>query len=310
MSESDLASPQRSPWTSAIFILLTMFAGFVVIGPAIGFFVSLPFIDGSIVDFVANVGDPIAHPEVKTPLFILQACATFFGLIVGPALYWFAVEKQNVLTLIKPGTNHLAFIITGIIVISFMAVNSIFIEWNAHLHFPEFLKDIEQWARARETYAEELTEFLTTFSSPGEFLFAFFIIAVLPGIGEELVFRGLLQPQLQRATGNAHVAIWISAILFSAFHMQFFGFVPRALLGALFGYLYLWSGNLLIPIIGHFVNNGFMVLMLYLRQLGFIDLDVETTQAAPWPAVIGFSIITFALLAYLKRLFERNSSPA
>jgi len=310
MSESDLITSQRSPWTSAIFILLTMFAGFVVIGPAIGFFVALPFIDGSFFDFVTNVGDPISHPEVKTPLFILQACATFFGLILGPALYWFAIEKQNVLMLLKKGTNPIAFVITGIVVITFMAVNSVFIEWNAHLHFPGFFNDFEQWARARETYAEEITKFLTTFSSLSEFLFAFFIIAVLPGIGEELVFRGLLQPQLHRATGNAHVAIWISAFLFSAIHMQFFGFVPRVLLGALFGYLYLWSGNLLIPMFAHFLNNGFSVLMLYLKQLGIIEIDIDSTEAAPWPAVISFAIITFGLLSYLKRLFERNSSPA
>ncbi len=310
MSESDLAPPQRSAWTSAILILLMMFAGFVVVGPLIGFFVALPFIEGSALDFITNVGDPVSHPEIKTPLFIIQACATLFGLILGPALYWFAIEKQNVLSLLKKGTSPIAFIIVGIIMISFMVVNSVFIEWNANLHFPEFLNDFEQWARSRETYAEEITTFLTSFSSFGEFLFAFFIIAVLPGIGEELVFRGLLQPQLQRATGNAHIAIWISAVLFSTIHMQFFGFVPRVLLGALFGYLYLWSGNLLIPMFAHFMNNGFSVLMLYLRQLGIIDIDIETTEAAPWTAVISFAIITFGLLAYLKKLFERNSSLA
>jgi uncharacterized protein len=287
-----------------------MFAGFVVIGPLIGFFGALPFIDGSALDFISNVGDPVSHPEIKTPLFILQACATFFGLIVGPALYWFAIEKQNVLTLLKKGTNPIAFVFTGIVVITFMAVNSVFIEWNANFHFPAFLNDFEQWARSRETYAEEITKFLTTFNSLGEFLFAFFIIAVLPGIGEELVFRGLLQPQLHRATGNAHVAIWISAFLFSAIHMQFFGFVPRVLLGALFGYLYLWSGNLLIPMFAHFLNNGFSLLMLYLKQLGMVDIDIDITEAAPWTAVISFAIITFGLLAYLKKLLNRNSSPA
>lgn len=308
MSEFELAPPQRSPWVSAIFVLLTMFSGFVVIGPLIGILIAIPFMDYSLIDFVDHVGNPVSHPEIKIPLYIMQGCATLFGLIVGPALYWFAIEKQSVFSLLKKGVSPFALAITGIIVISFMAVNSVFIEWNANFHFPEFLKGFEQWARARETYAEELTKFLTTFGSTGEFLFAFFIIAVLPGIGEELVFRGMLQPQLHRATGNAHIAIWISAILFSAIHMQFFGFVPRVLLGALFGYLYLWSGNLLIPMFAHFMNNGFSVLMLYLRQLGLVDIDVESTEAAPWPTVISFAIITFGLLAYSKKIFERNSS--
>jgi uncharacterized membrane protein (Fun14 family) len=120
----------------------------------------------------------------------------------------------------------------------------------------------------------------------------------------------MLQPQLQRATRNAHVAIWISAFLFSSLHMQFFGFVPRLALGALFGYLYSWSGNLIVPIVAHFINNGFSLLMLYLHQLGKIDIDLESTKAVPWPAVISGTILTLVLLAYLKIRFERNRTAA
>jgi membrane protease YdiL (CAAX protease family) len=120
----------------------------------------------------------------------------------------------------------------------------------------------------------------------------------------------MLQSQLQRATKNVHAAIWISAFLFSSLHMQFFGFVPRLFLGALFGYLYSWSGNLIVPVLAHFINNAFSMIMLYLHQLGKIDIDVESTKAVPWPAVISGTILTFALLVYLKILFERNRNPA
>jgi membrane protease YdiL (CAAX protease family) len=137
-----------------------------------------------------------------------------------------------------------------------------------------------------------------------------FVIALLPAIGEELVFRGMLQPELFRATGNHHAAIWISAIIFSAFHMQFFGFVPRLLLGALFGYLYVWSANLLIPMIAHFVNNGFSVLMMYLYQKGIITVDMESPEAAPWPMVIGFTIVFGFLLFYFKKYYETKNQPA
>jgi hypothetical protein len=116
----------------------------------------------------------------------------------------------------------------------------------------------------------------------------------------------MLQPLLQRATHNAHTAIWISAFLFSALHMQFFGFVPRMLLGALFGYLYSWSGNLIVPMFAHFINNGFSVILLYLHQLGKVNIDLESTEAAPWPVVISGTILTFGLLVYLKRHFQRN----
>jgi len=190
-----------------------------------------------------------------------------------------------------------------------MAPNSVFIEWNANFNFPDFLKEFGDWARARETQAEELTKFFTTFHSIGDFLFGFFVIALLPAIGEELVFRGMLQPELFRYSGNHHVAIWVSAFIFSAFHMQFFGFVPRLFLGALFGYLYLWSGNFLIPMIAHFVNNGFLVLIMYLHQKGIITTDLDSPEAAPWPLVVSFTLVFIALLVYFKKYYtSRNQT--
>jgi hypothetical protein len=186
------------------------------------------------------------------------------------------------------------------IVIFFMGFNSVFIGWNAHLDLPDFLSGFEQWAREKEDVATQLTQFLTTFDSVGQFVIGFIVIAIFPALGEELVFRGLLQPQLHKATGNIHAAIWISAFLFSALHMQFFGFVPRALLGALFGYLYFWSGNLTVPVVAHFVNNGFSVVMIYLNKTRIAGVDLENPEVAPWPVVLVFSGLTFALLMYFR----------
>ncbi len=249
---------QRPAWLSIIFILITATLGFVVIGPLIGFFVAMPFYDGNLFDLAIKLSDPFANPDIRLPILIMQGCATLIGLILIPVLYVSAIEKGNPIAWItEKSTSLVIVIVTALIVISFMAPNSVFIEWNANFIFPDFLKEFGDWARARETQAEELTKFFTTFHSTGDFVFGVFVIALLPAIGEELVFRGMLQPELFRYSGNHHVAIWVSAIIFSAFHMQFFGFVPRVLLGALFGYLYVWSGNLLIPMIAHFVNNGF-----------------------------------------------------
>lgn len=301
----------RPPWISVLLIFLTSMVGFIIIGPLIGIVVAMPFVEGSLMDFLLNVSNPIGHPELKLPLFIIQGCATFFGLIVGPGLYLFSIERKNPFELIDQQPLYgLMMLITAGIVIFFMATNSIFIEWNAHVKLPEFLKSFESWAKEKEEFATQITTFLTRFDSTGEFILAFVVIAILPGIGEELVFRGLLQPELQRATKNIHVAIWISAIMFSAIHVQFFGFVPRVLLGALFGYLYYWSGDLRIAMFAHFVNNGFSVLMMYLNQQGVADLDLETPEVAPWPVVGGFTILTFGLLVYLKIFYEARNTPA
>jgi len=293
---------QKPAWLSVILILITATLGFVVIGPLIGFLVAMPFYEGSLFDLTTKLADPISHPEIRLPILIMQGCATLIGLIAIPMLYLIAIEKQNALSWItRRSTSLIMVAVTTIIVISFMVVNSVFIEWNANFVFPEFLREFGEWARERETQAEELTKFFTTFNSTGDFLFGLLVIAILPAIGEELVFRGMLQPELFRFSGNQHLAVWISAIVFSAFHMQFYGFVPRMFLGALFGYLYLWSENLLLPIIAHFINNGFSVLMMYLYQQGIITTDMESAEAAPLSMVFVFAFIFSALLYYFKK---------
>jgi membrane protease YdiL (CAAX protease family) len=309
--EEQPAEHQRPAWGSVIFILVTLLGGFIFVGPLIGIFLAIPFIEGSLPDFLTKMADPIAHPEIKTPLFIIQGCATFFGLAIGPSLYWWTYEKKNPLNLLKrKQISVLMLLVTLLIVMCFMVTNSVFIEWNAAVKFPDFLNNFYAWAKEKEDIAEQLTTFLTTFDSPTQFVLTFFVIAVLAGFSEELVFRGMLQPQLYRATHNIHAAIWITAFLFSALHMQFFGFVPRMLLGALFGYLYYWSGNLRIPMLAHIANNGFSVIALYLHQLGRLDIDVESTKAEPWSAVLPFTLITAGLLFYFNRYYKTYNSPS
>jgi len=302
---------QKPAWLSIISILITATMGFVVIGPLIGFVVAMPFFDGSIFDLTTKLTDPVSYPEIRLPILIMQGCATLIGLILIPVLYMFSIEKKNVASWITDkSTSPLVIVITALIVISFMAVNSVFIEWNANFTFPDFLKEFGDWAREREKQAEELTRFFTTFDTTADLLIGLIVIALLPAIGEELVFRGMLQPEVFRASSNQHVAIWVSAMLFSAFHMQFFGFVPRMLLGALFGYLYVWSGNLLIPMIAHFVNNGFSVLMMYFYQQGIITIDMDSPEAAPWPLVVSLSLAFAALLYYFKKYHTSHNQPS
>ena len=296
---------QRPALFSLIFILLTASMGFIIVGPALGFFFAIPFYEGSMMDLVQKIQNPLAHPEIRLPVLIMQGCATLIGLIIIPTLYLIGIEKQNPITWMKSKSNSLLIIlVVAVLVITFFAPNSIFIEWNANFAFPEFLKEFGEWAREQENLAEKFTKFFTTFDSTGEFLFGLLVIAVLPAIGEELVFRGMLQPELYRATGNHHAAIWISAIIFSAFHMQFFGFVPRMLLGALFGYLYVWSGNLFLAMFAHFVNNGFSVLMMYLYQKGVITVDMESSDSAPWSVALIFTIVFAGLLYYFKKYHD------
>ena len=105
------------------------------------------------------------------------------------------------------------------------------------------------------------------------------MIAIIPAIGEELLFRGVIQRLFINWTKNAHWGILITSILFSALHMQFFGFFPRMMLGILFGYLFLWSGSLWLPILCHFINNGSAVVYVYLEQRGLMGFSSDTLGA-------------------------------
>ncbi len=305
MFENQLGSrPEKHPVINLIVILLMVGLGFIVIGPILGFFIALPFYNGGMVQLAEAIQRPLEHPDTKIPLYIIQGCATFVGLIVAPTVYLNRQQKSLSYFFRNKGLEWIPVLVTISVVIIFMAVNSVFIEWNAKFNFPDFAKNFEHWAREREDNAAELTTFLTTFASAGELMLAVVIIGVLPAIGEEIVFRGLIQNELYRGTKNIHLSIWIAAVLFSAIHFQFFGFVPRLLLGALFGYLYYWSGDLKLAILAHFVNNTISVMALYFYQQGRFSFDVESQEAAPPNVVILSALITGGLLYYFHKYFQ------
>jgi membrane protease YdiL (CAAX protease family) len=304
MSAEDIRISDRHPVVSLLFIIILVGVGFLLVGPGIGLAVAALFYEGDLLSMMAN-------PDYSAflPLMITQAFAAFIGLILFPLLYVQFSERKPVRKLFNLNEKWLLLIpVLMMIGIGFQVALSPVIEWNMHLQFPDFMKNFSDWAREREDALMELTKVLTNFQSQRDLMIGFVVIAILPGIGEELVFRGLIQNELKRGTGNPHLAIWVAAILFSAIHMQFFGFVPRVLLGALFGYLYHWSGNLIVPMFAHFFHNGFTLIMLHLYNQGVTELDMESEEAAPWPWVMVGIVATFALLVYFRKLYASKPS--
>ncbi len=292
---------------------MNVFIGFVVLGPGIGLIVASLFYDGTLMDLLTATQDPSRHIEIKNQLLITQGIATVVGLILLPALHVRILERKK-LSPFFPAQEKLftSIVLVLGVGITFTVAISPLVEWNMNVTFPEFLKEFEIWAKNAESQATNLTKVMTTFSSPADLIIGLLVIAVLPAIGEEVVFRGLFQNELMRASGNIHVAIWLSALIFSTIHFQFYGFIPRLLLGALFGYLYFWSGNLLIPIVAHFFNNAFGVVMIYLYQSKITDLNVEDNTAAPMLYVLMNLVITAGLLYYFRKHYQtiRESRPA
>lgn len=291
------------PIWSVVFSIFTILTGFVVIGPLVGMIAGVFFYPGSLTQFAGEFSNGIQPKEIlRTPLMVMQGFVTAVGLVAMPWLFLRYLERIRVAGLFMPVT-WMALGLTAVSVVLFMLPNSVLIEWNSNLTFPG---EWDTLIRDREEDAAALTRFLTTFPDFGQFLFGLLIVAVLPALGEELAFRGMLQPAVLRLTGNPHAAIWITAILFSALHMQFLGFVPRVMLGALFGYLAVWSGSLWLPVAAHLVNNGLSVILLYLNQSGLTGLNPETTESAPWAYVIPGAVLLVLVLGFLRKKLQSS----
>lgn len=130
---------------------------------------------------------------------------------------------------------------------------------NSQVTFPDWLSGLENWMIEKEESAERVIQTITTPDKISTFIGNIMIIAILPSLGEELIFRGVIQKILSRLTKSGNVSVWITAFIFSSLHLQFFGFLPRFILGLIYGYLFLWSGTLWLPILAHFVNNAVSV---------------------------------------------------
>lgn len=309
MQSNPLYANGRNPWILLLSLILITLGGVFLIGQVLAFITAFAMSGVGIDEFSNILKNPTAYPEQRLMFLSLQGMTSIGGFIIAPLIFYYTLVKGN---LIKdfidiPSNVFSLLLITIIMVFSFMVVNTVFIEWNASIKFPESMAGFEQWAQRMEETMKVLTEYMTEFESTGYFAVAIFVIAVIPAIGEELLFRGLLQNILKRIFKNDHVAIWVAAILFSAIHFQFYGFIPRVLLGALFGYLYVWSGSLFFPIIAHFFNNALSLLALYTYQKGLIDLDVESTEALPTVYIIIFSALFVITLMYFKNYLLKNN---
>ncbi|MBT2562421.1 CPBP family intramembrane glutamic endopeptidase [Pedobacter sp. ISL-64] len=192
-----------------------------------------------------------------------------------------------------------------VLVLAIMILSMPFMEWtviwNQKMVLPDFLHKIEQWMKEKEAIAMKMTIQLITVRSNFDFIVNLVMIAVIPAIGEELMFRGGVQRSLNRAFENPHLAIWLSAIIFSAIHVQFYGFVPRMLLGAGFGYLYYYSGSIWYAMLAHFINNAYAVCAAFYMQKHHMPLDkADEPIGFPWYGYLISAIITIALFKIFK----------
>ena len=299
----------QHPLTQFLLLALLVVLGFFIFF-FIGIISSLVFSPLSFSDLMGGLdfNDPEMLPVMKN-LQIWQS----LGIFVAPSLLiaWLAARNPwQFLGLDRKMILQPFLMVIVIMIVSIPAINQ-FIIWNEQMKLPGFLSGIEKWMSDKEEIAAGLTEAFLVTGSVWGLLVNILMIAVIPAFGEELFFRGILQKLLGRWFKNIHLAVILASVLFSAMHFQFYGFLPRLLLGLIFGYLFAWSGNLWYPILAHLVNNIIPVLAYYFLGAEAVENPFEQmgegSLSLVWFAG-GLILTALAVYQFKKSIFPENKS--
>ena len=210
-------------------------------------------------------------------------------------------------------TGRLVLLSIGIMLTALPLIN-LLVSWNEQIRLPESLSGLEQLMQQLEAQANALLQQFLTYGNGAWWvlLINLLVLAVLPAIGEELTFRGVLQWLLvsreSRVESREHVAVWVTAFIFSFIHFQFYGFIPRLLLGALLGYVLLWSGNIRYSMIMHGTNNALSVLLFYLGtyvwDMSQEQIDALGTEHTWWLTLVCTPLMILQIYAFRKLKIE------
>lgn len=296
------------PFSKLIFSLFIILATFLFTF-LIGFLIAIPVFHINISDLSTVLSD-YNDPDNIRFLKYLQTLQAI-GLFIAPAfiIAYVFTQKTNDYLKLKPITIRPIIFTIIILFASIPIINSLNV-LNESMQLPEWLKEVESWMKEKEMSAQDLTEAFLKMNSLGSLFFNIFMIGILPAIGEELIFRGVFQRLFAEWTKNMHLGIIIAAILFSAMHMQFYGFLPRMILGILLGYLFYWSGSIWIPILGHFVNNTTAVVVYYIysddmsKNIENFGANQESLQFL----LLGILIVTPLLYLFYKENKEISTN--
>ena len=287
------------PSIAFIYLLITVFVSglvFSLIGMVLGAFIYhvdlFHFATGNLTQLTDKELNYLSMVQ------IFSAIGTF--IVPAFLMNWMQRNRQVYFSLKfeKDGLRYL-------LVIFLMIFFNPFFEWtimlNEQMKLPVWLKSVEEWMRAKEDQTEILTQAFLSRKGIGALFINLFMVGFLAAFGEELLFRGCLQQILIRWFGRIHIGIWITAITFSAIHLQFYGFIPRMLIGALCGYLYFYGKNIWFAILAHFVNNATAILFAYYLTATGKSLDDMTLGTATWYWAMISLLIGMVTLYYFRK---------
>lgn len=225
--------------------------------------------------------------------------AVIILILLNPA------QQFNLNNIKVPGIKEIFLVI--ILSFCLFPVTSFTGQLNSGMQLPEWLSGVEQWMVEKEDSTTRLFDVLMAPDTFWTMIFNILMLALIPAIGEELIFRGVFQKILAKLFKSGHLAIWFTAFIFSTLHFQFFGFIPRFILGLVFGYLYFWSGTLWLPVIAHFVNNAVPTIGVYLQGPEKYSTPQDTTLWTNLTGLVLPVIISLLILNYFRNKSKKEA---
>ena len=262
------------PLVKLIFAVCCMFIFYVVV-TLLGLLLSMPFFQLSYQEIIDTLGNELQLSSAGFLKFnqLVQSVGFFVlpGIIVN---YLFKNGTKSYFSYQLNFNWNIVLLILITIFLSTPLINFL-LELNMRLKLPESLSGLENYIRNMENKSQMLMDKMLVSSGVIGLIFNILLIAVVPAVGEEFIFRGIFQQLFREWFRNTHAAVLATAILFSAVHFQFYGFLPRMALGLYFGYLFVWYRSIWVPVLAHFFNNAFAVIMYYLYAQKKIDANPD-----------------------------------
>lgn len=279
--------------------LIILFAIFTAFG---GLLIGTFYLDTDMIGLASLLSNPEGEKIIgftKFYQFINQ-----LGIFILPVLLYTYLVSNSSIEYLKVNKKPLAIsvLIAIIIVFTILPFLNYLSQINMEMKFPASFAGLENWMIEKEEQARIITEaFLKTNSIYG-LLVNIFIIALVPAFGEEFLFRGIILRLFKDIFKNVHLAVFMSALIFSLFHLQFFGFLPRLFLGMILGYLFVYTKNLWVPIAFHFVNNAASVIIYFLYSNNLTKTSIEDFGSSSSVVyIIGSLLITVWLIIIMRQ---------
>ena len=243
------------------------------------------------------LNDPML-PGAAGVLKVLQLFNTL-GIFLLPAMIFSQIFSPQPELFLRINSTFSLRTTLAIVVLflAFIPITDLLAWLNDSIHLPSFLSGFETEMRQSSENMQALMSTFLSMENFGQFLFNIFLMAILPALGEEFFFRGVIQRLLISRTGYVHLSVWVTAFAFALMHQQFFGIIPLLVLGALLGYLKEWTGSLWASILAHFVNNASIIVVMYFASYNMSDL--ESLATPNWVFVIPALLICGGLIFYL-----------